>query len=162
MSDVVAVMEHGEIMQEASPFDIYETPANRFVASFIGQTNFLDGTIETAASGNGSPNGAVETPCGSIRCMLPDGTRAGDAVTVVIRPEDVHLAANGSAKGSDGTDNLVEGEVRELQFLGESIDAQVALGDLTLRLKLHPSARVRIGETISLSIPVERCRALAG
>jgi ABC-type Fe3+/spermidine/putrescine transport system ATPase subunit len=92
--------------------------------------------------------------------------RTGDAVTVVIRPEDVHLAAdrsaNGSAHGSDGDDNVIEGEVRELQFLGEAIDAKVALGDLMLRLKLHPSARVRVGETISLTIPVERCRALAG
>ena len=150
MSDVVAVMEHGEIMQEASPFDIYETPANRFVASFIGQTNFLDGTVSAAD--------AVETPCGSIRCVLLDGMSEGDAVTIVIRPEDVHLAA----EGANGTDNLIEGEVRELQFLGEAIDAQVALGDLTLRLKLHPSTRVKTGETIRLAIPVERCRALPG
>ncbi len=160
MSDVVAVMDHGEIMQEASPFDIYEAPANRFVASFIGQTNFLDGTVETAA-GNGSAHGAVATPCGSIRCVLSDDMRPGDAVTVVIRPEDVHLAANAETIGAAG-DNMIEGEVRELQFLGEAIDAQVALGDLVLRLKLHPSSRVRTGETIRLAIPAERCRALAG
>jgi len=159
MSDVVAVMEQGEIVQEASPFDIYEAPANRFVASFIGQTNFLDGTIATAASGNGSFLGAVETSCGSIRCVLSDGMRAGDSVTVVIRPEDVHVVAAGEVNGDD---NMIEGEVRELQFLGDTIDARVGLGDLTLRLKLHPSTRVRSGETIRLAIPVERCRALAG
>ncbi len=166
MSDVVAVMDNGEIMQESTPFDIYETPANRFVASFIGQTNFLDGTVSLASPGNG----AVDTPCGSIRCMLSDGMQEGDSVTVVIRPEDVHLAADrtngagdGAAGGSDGVrDNVFEGEVRELQFLGEAIDALVAVGDLILRLKLHPSARVRTGETIRLAIPVERCRALAG
>lgn len=159
MSDVVAVMNDGEIMQEASPFDIYESPANRFVASFIGQTNFLDGTIETAA-GNGSAHGAVETPCGLIRCVLADDMRAGDAVTVVIRPEDVHVSANAETIGADG-DNVIEGEVREFQFLGEAIDAKVGLGDLTLRLKLHPSTRVRAGESIRLAISVERCRALA-
>ncbi|MEE8230681.1 MAG: ABC transporter ATP-binding protein, partial [Qipengyuania citrea] len=138
MSDVVAVMDNGEIMQESTPFDIYETPANRFVASFIGQTNFLDGTVSLASPGNG----AVETPCGSIRCMLSDGMQEGDSVTVVIRPEDVHLAADrtngagGDAAGGldGGRDNMFEGEVRELQFLGEAIDAQVAVGDLTLRL----------------------------
>ncbi len=161
MSDVVAVMDQGVIMQESTPFDIYESPANRFVASFIGQTNFLDGTVETAA-GNGSAHGAVATSCGSIRCVLSDGMRTGDAVTVVIRPEDVHLAADGANGAPAAGDNVIEGEVRELQFLGEAIDAQVALGDLTLRLKLHPSARVRVGETIRLAIPVERCRALAG
>ena len=87
--------------------------------------------------------------------------RLGDAVTVVIRPEDVHLAANAETIGAAG-DNMIEGEVRELQFLGEAIDAQVALGDFVLRLKLHPSSGVRTGETIRLAIPVDRCRALAG
>ncbi len=57
---------------------------------------------------------------------------------------------------------MIEGEVREFQFPGEAIDAQVAVGDLTLRIKPLPLARVRAGETIRLAIPVERCRALAG
>ncbi len=52
--------------------------------------------------------------------------------------------------------------MREFQFPGEAIDAQVAVGDLTLRIKPLPLARVRAGETIRLAIPVERCRALAG
>ncbi len=111
-------------------------------------------------------HGAVATSCGTIRCVLSDGMRPRDAVTVVIRPEDVHLAANaetiGAGDDADGGDNLVEDEVRELQFLGEAIDARVARGDLTPRLKLHPSTRVRTGETIRLAIPVERCSALAG
>ena len=154
MSDVVAVMNDGEIVQEATPFEIYEEPRNRFVASFIGQTNFLEGEVETP--GNGAVAGSVKTGHGSIRCMLPDTARAGDRVTVVVRPEDVHLSGDGPSEGI----NVVDGRIEELQFLGEAVEAHVALGDVSMRLRLHPTTRVELGQTVSLAIPVERCRAL--
>lgn len=156
MSDVVAVMSEGEVMQESAPFDIYEAPANRFVAGFIGTTNFLDGKIEGLANGHVT----VATSCGAMTCLPPEGAASGDAVTVVVRPEDVHLAGNGSAGNGSG-DNILSGEVEEVMFLGEALECYVVIGDTRMRLKLHPSTRVATGEMIELAIPVERCLVLA-
>ena len=155
MSDTVAVMDHGVIMQESTPFDLYEAPTNRFVAGFIGQTNFLDGKVESAANGDG--RGSVATNCGTLKCLLPDGASAGDAVSVAVRPEDVYLAESRSVDG----DNIIATEIAEVTFLGEALECQVAAGGSTMRLKLHPSTRVEPGQQISLAIPIDRCRALA-
>ncbi len=160
MSDVVAVMETGLIMQESTPFDIYEEPRTRFVAGFIGQTNFLEGKIDAAANGadgSGGRVGSVATSCGSLRCILPDGAGIGDAVSVVVRPEDVYLSDQRSVDG----DNMIEGEIAEVVFMGEMLYCTVTAGEETMRLKLHPSTRVEPGQRINLALPVERCRALA-
>lgn len=132
MSDRVAVMENGLIMQESTPFDIYEEPRTRFVAGFIGQTNFVEGKIDAAANGDGRI-GSVATSCGSLRCVLPDGAGVGDAVSVVVRPEDVYLADQRSVEG----DNVIAAEVSEVMFLGEALDCTVTAGDETMRLRLH-------------------------
>jgi iron(III) transport system ATP-binding protein len=155
MSDVVAVMSEGEVMQESTPFDIYEAPANRFVAGFIGTTNFLDGRIEAAVNGHVT----VSTSCGAMTCVPPDGAGPGDTVTVIVRPEDVHLAANGG-NGSESGENILSGEVAEVMFLGEALECQVVIGDTRMRLKLHPSTRIAAGEKIDLAIPVDRCLVL--
>jgi iron(III) transport system ATP-binding protein len=160
MSDRVAVMETGLIMQESTPFDIYEEPRTRFVAGFIGQTNFVEGKVDGAANGASGGDGrigSVATSCGSLRCVLPDGAGVGDAVSVVVRPEDVYLADQRSVDG----DNVVAAEVSEVMFLGEALDCTVTAGSETMRLRLHPSTKVEAGQTISLAIPGERCRALA-
>jgi iron(III) transport system ATP-binding protein len=156
MSDRVAVMETGLIMQESTPFDIYEEPRSRFVAGFIGQTNFLEGKIEATANGDGRI-GSVATSCGTLRCIVPDGARIGDAVSVVVRPEDVYLADHRSVDG----DNVIAGEIAEVVFLGEALDCTVTTGDVSMRLKLHPSTQVEAGQSITLTLPVDRCRALA-
>ncbi len=156
MSDRVAVMETGLIVQESTPFDIYEEPRTRFVAGFIGQTNFVEGKVDAAPNGDGRV-GSVATSCGSLRCILPDGAGVGDAVSVIVRPEDVYLADQRSVDG----DNVVTGKIAEVMFLGESLDCTVTAGNETMRLKLHPSTRVEAGQSISLALPVDRCRALA-
>ncbi|NQU72076.1 MAG: ABC transporter ATP-binding protein, partial [Rhodospirillales bacterium] len=156
MSDVVAVMETGLIVQESTPFDIYEEPRTRFVAGFIGQTNFLDGKIDAAVNGDGRI-GSVATSCGSLRCILPNGAGIGDAVSVVVRPEDVYLADQRSVDG----DNVVTAEIAEIVFMGETLECTASVGAETMRLKLHPSTRVETGQSIKLVFPADRCRALA-
>jgi iron(III) transport system ATP-binding protein len=153
MSDMVAVMDQGEIVQTSSPSDIYKHPANRFVASFIGQTNFFTGKVTSLAVND--ELGAAETPCGNLRCVLPAGVQEGQDVTVVIRPEDIHLYETASDH-----DNTVEGKVEAIVYMGESLDCQVVLGDDRLRLRLHPSSPVERGQTIKLAIYGRACRVL--
>ena len=100
--------------------------------------------------------GIVETTAGRISCVLPDGAAAGADVTVVVRPEDVHLAAN-----ADGPENIFQGEVTAMIYMGDTLECQVALGGGRLRLRLHPSATVEEGQSISLAVRGRDCRALA-
>jgi len=153
MSDAVAVMELGEIVQTSSPTDIYKRPASRFVASFIGQTNFLSGTVASLADGD--ELGAVDTPSGRLRCVLPAEARIGQEVTVIVRPEDIHLC-----DGTSDHDNKVEGRVHAVVYMGEALDCQVILGDNQVRLRLHPSSPVQQGEPIKLAMYGNACRVL--
>ena len=156
MSDVIAVMEQGRIVQEGSPVEIYRSPAVRFVADFIGLTNFIEGRVVTL-SGHGNAAGEVETANGVLRCVLPAGATTGETVVIVVRPEDLRLVAAGEA-----AENVLEGEVIAAMFMGDSKEVRVAIGDTVLRLKLHPSTEITDGEVIRVSLPGERCRALLG
>jgi iron(III) transport system ATP-binding protein len=156
MSDTVAVMESGRIVQESSPLEIYQQPATRFIASFIGQSNFIDGTVVGLPRANGA-EGLVETSVGNIVCWLPSDSMLGDAVTVSIRPEDVRIAEAAAADGK----NVVSGTVTAVVFMGEAKECTVALADReALRLRLHPSARAERGEAVRLLLTPEKCRAL--
>ncbi|HEY6199984.1 MAG TPA: ABC transporter ATP-binding protein [Candidatus Binatia bacterium] len=151
MSDVIAVMEGGRIVQQGTPLEIYTAPQNRFVASFIGLSNFLEGRVRSL----GAP-GEVETSSGVIKCELPDGAAAGDEVIVVIRPEDVTL--NDGAAGAD--ENMLEGKIEAIVFMGDALECQVAVGAKHIRLKLHPSSGVAKGSTVRLKLPAASCRAV--
>ncbi|MGI9373301.1 MAG: ABC transporter ATP-binding protein [Hyphomicrobiales bacterium] len=96
MSDRVAVMSKGEILQVGSPHEIYEHPSNRFVADFIGDTNFITAEL-TSLSKSGAQ---VKLPSGkTLPAALPSG--GGDVstgeVTIVVRPEHARLASGAGA-----------------------------------------------------------------
>jgi len=158
MSDVVAVMNQGRIVQEASPIEIYRAPKERFVANFIGLTNFLDGRVTLAP--NGSGYGTVETSSGSLNCVVPATAKVEDTVTVVVRPEDIALSAGGAPETGH---NLLEGKVVGTLFMGEAMEYQLELsGGTMMRLKLHASNVINRGDTIRVRIPPSQCRALMG
>ena len=156
MSDVIAVMQSGRIVQESMPLDIYQKPETTFVASFIGQSNFLKGTVQALPPAPGGM-GTVATAAGTIACWLPDGAQSGDKVTVAVRPEDVHV---GGASGGAAA-NLVEGRIALVVFLGEAKECTVALpGDTTLRFRVHPSVTIAPEQSVRLSLTPDKCRAL--
>jgi iron(III) transport system ATP-binding protein len=157
MSDMVAVMDQGEIVQEASPIVIYREPKVRFVADFIGLTNFIKGSVHRAANGNAL--GEVQTASGLITCILPDKASSGDKVLIVIRPEDLNLVPGAVSAGSG---NVIEGRVSTSLFMGDSTEFRVAIKDTMLRLKLHSSTAMSQGDTVRIELPPERCRALMG
>jgi len=156
MSDVVAVMNQGQIAQQGSPVEIYQSPQDRFVANFIGLTNFIEGRVKSSASKETS-EGEVETASGNLRCVLSDGMKPGDAVIIVIRPEDIQVAGDFTPRR-----NLLKGKVDAVIFMGNSLECQVLVGAQRLRTKLHPSSAVQPGQIISLEFPPDRCRALRG
>jgi spermidine/putrescine transport system ATP-binding protein len=109
MSDRIAVMSKGVALQVGKPDEIYERPATRFVADFIGETNFLNGVVK------GQNGSMVEVELGDMGTVYAESTRAftnGQQVSVAVRPEKLRL--NGETKG----ENNLKGRVEEVIYIG--------------------------------------------
>jgi spermidine/putrescine transport system ATP-binding protein len=152
MSDRIAVMSAGKIQQIGAPLDIYESPVNHFVADFIGDSNFIEGAIDTI-KGDAA---VVKTPDGiAIAARMNGPHKTGDRIAVALRPEKILL----------GTGKL-KGEVREAVYLGTSTSYVVALGK-TVMLSVREAndlsgkARFAVGDTVKLDIPAGAARMLA-
>jgi iron(III) transport system ATP-binding protein len=153
MSDVVAVMENGRIVQQGDPRTIYLKPATRFVAEFIGSTNFVPGKVA-----RGGPDALVEIEGGSLRCAIPNGLAAGAKVLVSIRPEDVVLRAAGGAAA--GEINRIPGRVVEQIFLGSLADHVISAGGAEFRAWCHPAASFAPGSEVVIEVDPARCIVL--
>jgi spermidine/putrescine transport system ATP-binding protein len=118
LSDRIAVMNHGRILQEGSPEEIYERPTSKFVADFIGQTNFFEGQVEDTGTVT-----VVRDPGGVLlRCAPAAWARRGMWVAVAVRPENV-APANGEAAGP----NRLSGTLVRRTYLGDLVHYHVAL-----------------------------------
>jgi spermidine/putrescine transport system ATP-binding protein len=106
MSDRIAVMSKGHILQVGAPRDIYDHPAERFVANFIGETNFLEGAVADITQGRAN----VRLNCGgaAITATLPAGFAPNGKVTVVVRPEHAQVVGGTAPATLKGTlENIV-------------------------------------------------------
>jgi putative spermidine/putrescine transport system ATP-binding protein len=141
MADLVVVMGQGRIRQAASPIEIYRKPADAFVADFIGSTNLLDASADSAGR-------AVILGAAVPGLALPKGT--GKA-SVSIRPEDVHLAKAGA-----GT---LDGTVTFVRDLGATIETYVEAGGSTIVAVTTPRERVDVaaGDKVGILLPAESC-----
>jgi spermidine/putrescine transport system ATP-binding protein len=120
MSDRIAVMSAGRILQVGTPETIYNAPVNRFVADFIGETNFLRLTV----TGSGEGFATLSLPGGGVaRARLPEGAGAvpGSVVTAVIRPEQAEATEAGAGD--------LEAEVESAVFFGTDTHLHLRLAD---------------------------------
>jgi iron(III) transport system ATP-binding protein len=157
LSHEIAVMSDGRVVQIGSPRDIYERPRNKFVADFVGNTNFIGGTIVSAAAGDGRCR--VATPLGEINVQCMENLANGTSVVVSVRPEDVELSETPPTPAAD--DNLCSGTVNAKVFLGDYLDFQVKVGESVLLARAHPSLRTPTGDPIHVRMRAEKCVAIA-
>ena len=154
MSDRIAVMSAGEVQQIGTPSDIYEMPVNRFVADFIGRSNFIEGTVVHVDSDETQVQISA-----SLRLHLPSSHhQVGDTVTLVMRPEKLYLSSE------DDTDGLA-GVITETTYLGTDTNYQVMLEvgfDVEVRDQngLFGSARFARGDKVCLQIADGAARIL--
>jgi len=155
LSNEIAVMKDGRIVQVGAPRDVYERPSDRFVADFVGTTNFLNASV---VESDGEGRCRVDTPLGALkaRCVERLGDKA--AVVVSIRPEDVELSES-APEGADA-DNVCVGTVEAKAFLGDHLDFQVKVSDFVLLARVHPSLRTPVGERIYVRMPMDKCLAV--
>jgi iron(III) transport system ATP-binding protein len=157
MSDVMAVMKDGQIVQEGPPAEVYTHPTEAFVADFIGRTNFLKGKVLSVDGGGEAPLATIDTPIGAVACRVTSGTRSGDAITVAVRPENVVIASDGAAAAGA---NQFAGTVEVVVYVGNMLDCLVSIQSERIRLQLHPSSTLARGASVRLHLPVEHCLAM--
>jgi iron(III) transport system ATP-binding protein len=132
MSSRIAVMKDGAVQQMGKPRDIYEQPASRFVADFIGTSNFIEGQLAATSDGGAE----VTTAAGAVRLAQGSSQMSG-SVVLAIRPEDVEI--RDAATGGAPMPGELSGRVEARAFLGESVEHVLSVGGLTLRARCHPS-----------------------
>jgi spermidine/putrescine transport system ATP-binding protein len=148
MSDRIAVMNDGRVLQLGVPAEIYERPRNRFVADFIGQTNFLQGTIVRLAG----KEAEVEIPgSGIVRARVAGGIAPGGKTTLAVRPEKVAFA--GDAPGASGVWNALDGRLADIIYLGTHTQYVVTLpggGTIVVHRqnRVAGEAEQRLGEPV--------------
>jgi spermidine/putrescine ABC transporter ATP-binding subunit len=148
MSDRIAVMNDGLVSQVGAPEDLYDRPNNRFVASFIGESNFLPAIVR------GLEDGVVVAECqgATIRAVCPTRPAAGDKVMLTTRPERLRFA---DTWPSGSPHNRLSVTVTEAVFAGERCRYMLQAGDGTsVVLKEPSSAAVRrrtVGERVEIA-----------
>jgi iron(III) transport system ATP-binding protein len=131
MSDRIAVMEHGRIVQMDEPRAIYFRPASGYVASFIGASNLLAGVCGTdARAGDLAPVALHDG--GSIECLFPTAQTAGNAISVSVRPEAIVLVAADMMPVAG--ENRLPGIVAAMSFQGGTVRYDVRSFDLLVRV----------------------------
>ncbi len=118
MSDRVCIMREGAIVQVGSPRELYDKPANRYVADFVGKSNFFDGVVESHADGHQRVRLDNGHSLDVDRPASGEPMADGHPVTLSIRPEQIVLARDASRLPGDAA-IVIEAEVRNRIFLGE-------------------------------------------
>ncbi|HEV8310652.1 MAG TPA: ABC transporter ATP-binding protein [Methylomirabilota bacterium] len=153
LSDRIAVMYQGRLLQYGTPREVYAQPADRTVADFMGLVNLVPGRVvavgDESAVALGGPH--------PVRLAIPPGLRDGQAVQVAIRPENVRLAAD-PPPGPGPGEALLPGRVVAATFLGNLTDYHVALDDgPRLRVQAHPLERFEVGQRVTLRLDTSQC-----
>jgi iron(III) transport system ATP-binding protein len=148
MSDTVAVMSAGRIVQSGAPREVYGRPANRTVADFLGSANFLRGRVIEAHDGLATV--ALDGGASTIHVPSRAGLAAGAAVDVIFRPEDVTTRL-------EPLDGTIECVLERVVFQGGLSECQLRLGSTLLRSVVHPSIGARPGDRAWIVLQPERC-----
>jgi multiple sugar transport system ATP-binding protein len=153
LGDRVVVMRDGVVQQVGEPLELYNAPANRFVAGFIGSPAMNFATVKIVADADGPPWAHSE----GIRIKLPaefaDRLRryVGEEVTLGIRPEDLRVASS-----SDPTDLAFDALVEVVEKLGSEILLDVRVGPSTMAAAVEPTVQAKVRDQLRLALNPDR------
>jgi iron(III) transport system ATP-binding protein len=154
LSDSIAVMRSGCIVEVGTPKQIYFDSDRRFVEDFIGRANLIDGRVATV----GEDHTIIESPLGAITCHQRVAVAPGQGVTVSIRPESVRIIK----EGLQGRRNVFRGRVESLVFVGESYEGEVRIGSTLLIVRLDATSAIKEGDEINLHFHPDHCSVVSG
>ena len=160
MSDRIAVMSKGRVQQLGTPVEIYERPSNRFVADFIGESNFLEGKIKTLSKDDACVF-IPELNAELNGIPVSKGLAVGEEVTVSIRPEKVHISEKALNQ------NSFKGKVTNTVYIGTDTHVYVDLKGKKIKVfeqnrisRLDPASFYTIGQDVILVMMPENVLVL--
>ena len=148
LSDSIAVMRAGRIVEIGSPQKIYFNADHRFVADFIGRANLVAATVR-AQEGEWT---LVECALGRIACQRRD-LSVGSQATLCIRPEFIRI----TGAAPNGGRNVVSGHIETLAFVGEVYEAEIRVADLLLLARIDPDVKLVEGDAVSFNLDPAHC-----
>ncbi len=156
MSDRIAVINQGRIVQLGTPRDIYFRPRNAFVAGFVGATNLLHGTLPAAAAAG--TLAMVDCSAAPLRCVFTQPAAQGARRAVSIRPEALALTP-ADAPAREGHNRLL-GVVAAQGFLGNMNRYGIRVGDTLMHANTGPETVFAPGTAVALHVPFDSTVAI--
>ena len=154
LSDLIAVMRAGRIVEIGGPKKIYFNSDDRFVADFIGRANLIPGKIASLENGHA----VFASSIGELVGLNSRRIQPGQEAMLCVRPEFIRLADKAATTGR----NLLRGKVESLVFIGEAYEGEIRIGDTLLTTTIDPTASISEGDEIAISFNPDHCFLLAG
>jgi len=148
LSDSIAVMRAGNIVEIGSPQHIYFNADHRFVADFIGRANLIKAVVR-AQEGEHT---VVDCALGTLHCQH-HAAATGDELTLCVRPEFIHIVRGGVT----GTRNVITGTVESLTFVGEVYEAEIRAGTELLLARIDPDVAISHGDRVDFALNPAHC-----
>jgi iron(III) transport system ATP-binding protein len=154
ISDQIAVMHGGKLIEIGSPHQLYTRPTRKFTATFLGLTNLIEGKV-VDADGDSRP-GKLQTKKGLLSFIPATPLKKDQAAVISIRPENIPL----HKVKPEGLENVLEGTVKEAIFMGDAYQCKVVVGDDVLAVHTHPFNAVHPGDKVYLHLDPGSCNGL--
>ena len=150
LSDRLAVMRQGRVMQVGRPEDLYERPENLFVARFVGASNEIEGVLASVEAGTGDllPQGLA--PMRGIRVSVPAGLQSGAPVVMTVRPERIRVTPG---QGAEAGGNCLHGVVDTMRYIGSEWQGVVRIGE-SVRWTIHAPNAGSGNRPVAVGAPV--------
>lgn len=153
MSTNIAVLRDGQVEQLASPRAVYERPTTKFVADFVGRSNFIAAKVRESLPDDDLC--VVESAAGTFTAHATGDVAVGSAAELTVRPEWLRLHPAGTRTAES---NTTTGTVRTASYIGESTDYDIELLDgSTILATAHPEVVMAPGDHVTVEFPMSGC-----
>jgi len=149
LSDQIAIMRSGRIVEIGDPKQIYFNSGDQFVADFIGRANLIKGRIRS----RDEHHAVIDTEIGPIRGLNSRGLETGTSAALCVRPEFISLAN----KPVGAADNMFLGKMETLVFIGEAYEGDIRVGEQLFTTTVPPTVQIAEGDNVSISFNPDHC-----
>jgi len=149
LSDLIAVMKAGSIVEIGNPKKIYFNSDHQFVADFIGRANLVAGTVSALEE----DHAIIDTGIGPIVGLNSHNIKPGVEAVLCVRPEFMSLAATNDT----GSRNVFKGKMETLIFVGEAYEGEIRIGETLLTTTIPPTVDIESGDDIYISFDSDHC-----
>ena len=153
LSDQIAVMRAGRIIEIGDPKKIYFNSDHRFVADFIGRANLIPGKVTELED----LHAVIDSAIGPIVALNSRKIAPGQEAMVCVRPEFIKIVTPGTVEGR----NVFRGKVESLVFVGEAYEGEIRIGETLLTTAIEPTIRIGEGDEVAVSFNPDHCFLLS-